>query len=102
MSTHTATIDTLRALSAIISNGINTIDTTCTDLKLQFPSPDDPFTPSSHAPHLDPKIIEASSAVISATTQIAAIVRPAPVTVFQSALQVRLFVCILYRLLTGI
>ena len=83
-------ISLLRTLSRIISDGVDKIDKTCIELQLQFPSLDEPFTPASHAPHLNPQINEAVSAIVAATAQITAIVQPAPVSLLVSALQVRI------------
>lgn len=82
------TISLLRNLSKIISDGVDKIDQTCTELNLQFPSPDEPFTPASHAAHLDPKISEAVFRIIAAASQITAAAQPAPVTLFTIASQV--------------
>ena len=81
-------ISLLRTLSKIISDGVDKIDQSCTQLQLQFPSLDEPFTPTNHAPHLDPQISEAVSIIVAAAAQITAIAQPAPVSLLTSALQV--------------
>jgi len=83
------TISLLRDLSKIISDGVDKIDQTCTELNLQFPSPDEPFTPASHAAHLDPQISQAVLRIVAAAAQITATAQSAPVSLFTAATQVR-------------
>jgi len=83
------TIDLLRSLSKIISDSIEKIAQTCTDSNLQFPSPDEPFTPASNAAHFDPQISQAVLEIVAAAYQVIATAQPAPAVIFTAATQVR-------------
>ena len=83
------TIDLLRSLLKIISDGINKIDQTCTDSNLQFPSPDEPFTPASNAAHFNPQISQAILEIVAAAYQVIATAQSAPTTLLTAATQVR-------------
>ena len=82
-------ISLLRSLSKIISDGIDKIDQTCTESNLQFPSPDEPFTPASNVAHFDPKISRAVLEIVAAAYQVIGTTQSAPAVVFTAAMQVR-------------
>ena len=82
-------ISLLRSLSKIISDGIDKIDQTCIESNLQFPSPDEPFTPASNVAHFDSKISRAVLEIVAAAYQVIGTTQSAPAVVFTAAMQVR-------------
>ncbi|KAF8181637.1 S-adenosyl-L-methionine-dependent methyltransferase [Pholiota molesta] len=78
---------TLRSLAALISDSISAIEQTCTAKNVEIPSLNDPFSPQTEAPLMDPAIAEAASIIIAAASQLIAMVRPAPMSLLTTSMQ---------------
>ena len=80
----------LKALSAIVQSSIEQIEGVVSANSFTFPSPDSTFSPESEAPRLHPAIQSAGALITSAAAQLITIVRPAPLTLFDITMQVKL------------
>jgi hypothetical protein len=80
----------LKALVNIIQSSVEQIEATVTANSFTFPSPDSTYSRETEAPRMHPDILSAGSLITSAATQLITLVRPAPFTLFESALQVTL------------
>jgi hypothetical protein len=80
----------LKALSTIIQSSIEQIEGVVSANSFTFPSPDSMFSPESEAPRLHPAIQSAGALITSAAAQLITIVRPAPLTLFDITMQVKL------------
>ncbi|KAF8891394.1 S-adenosyl-L-methionine-dependent methyltransferase [Infundibulicybe gibba] len=78
---------TLSSLANLISASIAAIERNCVARKVKLPSLDEPFTPQSEAPLLDPEVQNAAAIVIAAAAQLTATLRLAPVTLITTAVQ---------------
>jgi len=82
----------LKALANIIQSSVEQIEDVVTANSLNFPSPDSPFDPESEAPRMHPAIRSAGSLITSAAAQLITLVRPAPLTLLDLMMQVKLAV----------
>jgi hypothetical protein len=80
---------TMNALVKLITDSVAKVDKFCGANNIKLPSLDEPFTLESEAPRMQPEVSEAVSNIISAAAQLIAVVRPAPITVMTTAIQVR-------------
>ncbi|KAF8896767.1 S-adenosyl-L-methionine-dependent methyltransferase [Gymnopilus junonius] len=64
------------------------MDSFCVKHGVKLPSLNDPFTQESEGPRMHPEVSQAVSHIVSAAAQLIAIVRPAPVTLMTTAIQV--------------
>ena len=82
----------LKALGNIIQSSIKEIEETVTTNSFTYPSPGSTFSFETEAPRLHPAILSAGSLITSAAAQLTALVRPAPLTLFDITMQVTLSV----------
>jgi len=82
----------LKALANIIQSSIEKIEAVVSANSFTFPSPDSTFNLESEAPRMHPDIQLAGSLITSAAAQLITLVRPAQITLLQTALQVSLTV----------
>jgi hypothetical protein len=80
----------LKALSNIIQSSIEELETAVAANSFIYPSPDAPFSLESEAPRFHPDVVSAGSLITSAAAQLITLVRPAPLTVFDVMMQVKL------------
>jgi hypothetical protein len=80
----------LKALANIIQSSIEQIEATVTSNSFTYPSPDSTFSLETEAPRMHPAILSAGSLITSAAAQLITLVRPAPLTLFDIMMQVRL------------
>jgi hypothetical protein len=80
----------LKALANIILSSVEQIEAVVTANSFTFPSSDSSFSLESEAPRMHPDVHSASSLITSAAAQLTALVRPAPLTVFDVMMQVKL------------
>jgi len=78
------------ALANIIQSSIEQIEVVVTANSFVLPSSGSSFTLESEAPRMHPDIHSASSLITSAAAQLVTLVRPAPLTVFDVMMQVKL------------
>ena len=78
----------LKALANIILSSVEQIEATVTANSFTFPSPDSTFSAETEAPRMHPAILSAGSLITSAATQLITLVRPAPLTLFDTMMQV--------------
>ena len=88
MSTDPA-IQELRALVGLITNSLDSIESTVSARKESWPSPSEPFTRESEAVRNLPEEAAASDVLISAAEQLIASVRSPAYGVLTTAMQVR-------------
>ncbi|KAF9471449.1 S-adenosyl-L-methionine-dependent methyltransferase [Pholiota conissans] len=84
------TSQTLRSLASLITDSISKIELACATKNVKLPSLDEPFSPQSEAPLMNPEISEAASIIIAAASQLIATVRPAPMGLLTTAMQFHL------------
>lgn len=82
-------MDELKALAKLIYDSVETIEKSCNDRNVTFPSLHEKYTPESEAARADPVVIEAAGNITAAASQLIAIARPAPVTLSTKSIQVR-------------
>ena len=82
------TLAELKALANIIQSSVEQIEAAVTANSFTFPSPDSTFSLETEAPRMHPAILSAGSLITSAAAQLMTLVRPAPVTLFDTVLQV--------------
>jgi hypothetical protein len=82
----------LKALSDIIQSSVEQIEAVVATNSFNFPSPDSPFSLESEAPRMHPAIRSAGSLITSAAAQLMTLVRPAPLTLLDLMMQVKLTV----------
>jgi hypothetical protein len=80
----------LKALANIIQSSVEQIEAAVTANSFTFPSPDSTFSLETEAPRMHPAILSAGSLITSAAAQLITLVRPAPLTLFDTVLQVTL------------
>ena len=80
----------LKALANIIQSSVEQIESAVTANSFTFPSPDSTFSLETEAPRMHPAILSAGSLITSAAAQLMTLVRPAPLTLFDTVLQVTL------------
>jgi len=80
----------MKALANIIQSSVEQIEAAVTANSFNFPSPDSPFSPESEAPRMHPAIQSAGSLITSAAAQLMTLVRPAPLTLLDLTMQVKL------------
>ncbi|KII87317.1 hypothetical protein PLICRDRAFT_699701 [Plicaturopsis crispa FD-325 SS-3] len=78
---------TMLSLVNLISESANKIERNCAQRGVDLPTLDDPFTPESELPRLDPDVLEATSLIVTAAAQLIALVRPAPATIVKTVMQ---------------
>ena len=79
----------LKALANIILSSVEEIEAVCAANSFTYPSPDLTFTLESEAPRMHPAIQSAGSLITSAAAQLTALVRPAPLSLFDTSQQVK-------------
>jgi hypothetical protein len=82
----------LKALAAIIQSSIEEIEAVVSTNSFTLPSPNQTFSLESEAPRMHPAIQSAGALITSAASQLITLVRPAPLTLFDVAMQVMLSV----------
>jgi len=80
----------LKTLANIIQSSVEQIEAVITANSFNFPSPESTFTFESEAPRMHPAIQSAGLLITSAAAQLMTLVRPAPLTILDTTLQVRL------------
>lgn len=80
----------LKALANIIQSSVEQIEGVVSANSFTFPSPDSKFSLESEAPRMHPAIQSAGALITSAAAQLMTLVRPAPLTLFDITMQVRL------------
>ena len=80
----------LKNLANIIQSSIQQIEADITAKSLNFPSPESTFSLESEAPRMHLAIQSTGLIITSAAAQLMTLVRPAPLTLFDTAMQVRL------------
>ena len=85
----------LIALANIILSSVEQIEAVVTANSFTYPSPDSTFSLESEAPRMHPAIQSAGALITSAAAQLITRVRPAPLTLFDTALQVKFNVSLL-------
>jgi hypothetical protein len=78
----------LKALANIIQSSVEQIEAAVTANSFTFPSPDSTFSLETEAPRMHPAILSAGSLITSAASQLITLVRPAPLTLFDTMMQV--------------
>ena len=84
------TLAELKNLANIIQSSIQQIEVVTTANSFDFPSPESTFSIESEASRMHPAIQSAGLLITSAAAQLMTLVRPAPLTLLDTALQVRL------------
>jgi hypothetical protein len=82
----------LKALINIMQSSVEQIEAAVTTNSFNFPSPNSPFSFESEAPRMHPAIRSAGAMITSAASQLITLVRPAPLTLLDLTLQVKLAV----------
>ena len=80
----------LKALANIIQSSIDNIEAVVNDNSLVLPSTNVPFSLESEAPRMHPSIQFSGSLITSAAAQLMTLVRPAPLVVLDTMMQVNL------------
>lgn len=80
----------LKALANIIQSSVAQIEAVATSNSLTLPSPESTFTLESEGPRMHPDIQSAGVLIASAAAQITTLVRPAPLTLLDTTMQVSL------------
>jgi hypothetical protein len=80
----------LKALANIIQSSVEQIEAAVSANSFTFPSPDSTFSLETEAPRMHPVILSAGSLITSAAAQLMTLVRPAPLTLFDTMMQVTL------------
>ena len=78
----------LKALVNIIQSSVEQIEVVVSVNSYSFPSPHSQFSLESEAPRMHPTIQSAGSLITSAAAQLITLVRPAPLTVLDTMMQV--------------
>jgi hypothetical protein len=84
------TLAELKALANIIQSSVEQIEAAVTANSFTFPSADSTFSLETEAPRMHPAILSAGSLITSAAAQLMTLVRPAPLMLFDTVLQVTL------------
>jgi hypothetical protein len=84
------TLAELKALANIIQSSVEQIEATVTANSFTFPSSDSTFSLETEAPRMHPAILSAGSLITSAAAQLITLVRPAPLVLFDTVMQVTL------------
>jgi hypothetical protein len=87
------TLAELKALVNIIQSSVEQIEAVVSANSFSYPSPDSTFGLESEAPRMHPAIQSAGSLITSAASQLITLVRPAPVTLIDTMMQVKLNIC---------
>jgi hypothetical protein len=82
----------LKALTNIILSSVEQIEAVVIANSFTYPSPNSKFSLESEAPRMHPVIQSAGSLITSAAAQLTALVRPAPLALYDIAQQVKLIV----------
>jgi hypothetical protein len=80
----------LKTLANIIQSSIKDIEAVVNDNAFVLPSTNSPFTLESEAPRMHPSMQSAGSLITSAAAQLMTLVRPAPLVVLDTVMQVNL------------
>jgi hypothetical protein len=80
----------LKTLANIIQSSIDNIEAVVDDNAFVLPSTNSPFGFESEAPRMHPSIQSAGSLITSAAAQLMTLVRPAPLVILDSVMQVHL------------
>jgi len=80
----------LKTLANIIQSSVEQIEAVITANSFNFPSPESTFSLESEAPRMHPAIQSAGRLITSAAAQLTMLVRPAPLILLDTTLQVRL------------
>lgn len=79
----------LKALVNLMQSSVEQIEAVVSANSFTYPSPDSTFTLESEAPRMHPAIQSAGSLITSAASQLITLVRPAPLSLFDTAQQVK-------------
>ena len=79
----------LKALASIIQSSVQQIEAAVAGNSFTFPSPDSTFSFETEEARMHPAVLSAGSLITSAATQLMTLVRPAPLTLFDTIMQVR-------------
>ncbi|KAH9993365.1 O-methyltransferase [Russula vinacea] len=80
----------LKALVNLMQSSVEQIEAVVSANSFTYPSPDSTFTLESEAPRMHPAIQSAGSLITSAASQLITLVRPAPLSLFDTAQQFHL------------
>jgi hypothetical protein len=80
----------LKSLANIIQTSVAQIESVVAANSFTLPSSESTFTPESEGPRMHPDIQSAAVLIASAAAQIATLVRPAPLTLLDTTMQVSL------------
>jgi hypothetical protein len=75
-------MDQIRQLLGLINNAVETLDKTCTANGTKVPNLNEPFHPASEAFREDPAAAQATMLIGSAALQLAAVVLPPQVSLY--------------------
>ena len=78
----------LKTLANIIQSSVEQIEAVITANLFNFPSPESTFSLESEAPRMHPAIRSAGMLITSAAAQLMTLVRPTPLTLLDTTLQV--------------
>jgi hypothetical protein len=84
------TLAELKALANIIQSSVEQIEGVVSANSFTLPSPDSKFSLESEAPLMHPTIQSAGALITSAAAQLTTLVRPAPLTLVDITMQVKL------------
>ena len=84
------TVAEMKALANIILSSVEQIEADATANSFTLPSPNSTFTLESETPRMHHSILSAGSTITSAAAQLVTLVRPAPLTLIDTTLQVTL------------
>lgn len=75
MATSKSAASELRALANLINDAVTQIENGCASRDQTFPLADEPFTPQSEAARMSPDVIQASTLIVAAASQLVAAAR---------------------------
>jgi len=78
----------LKTLANIIQSSVEQIEAVITANLFNFPSPESTFSLESEAPRMHPAVRSAGMLIASAAAQLMTLVRPTPLTLLDTTLQV--------------
>ena len=89
------TMDELKALARLINDSVEEIERSCNARNVSFPSLSEKFTPENEAARADPVVVQAAGHITAAASQLIALARPAPATLFTKSIQLHSLTAVL-------
>lgn len=86
-------MEDLRALAAIVSDSVRAIEESVKSRNITLPDLNTPFDPQNETAAADPAFLKASADIIAAAGQLTALLRPPPVHMMTTAIQVGYHLC---------